>query len=86
VGGLKALVQDGQTGLMFDPNATEAAEQLAHGFMRLHAEPALATALGSAGRNEARANYDWKVIGARLESIYCAAEDNAARRYGRTKS
>jgi glycosyltransferase involved in cell wall biosynthesis len=86
VGGLKALVQDGRTGLMFDPNAADAAEQVAQSLLRLHAEPTLAAALGAAGREEARASYDWKVIGDRLETIYCAAEENAARRYGRKQS
>jgi glycosyltransferase involved in cell wall biosynthesis len=82
VGGLKSLVSDARTGLLFDPNAPDATERLFRAMRRLHGAPGFAGALGTAGRAEARANYDWEVIGEHLEEIYQAAEEHAARRYG----
>jgi glycosyltransferase involved in cell wall biosynthesis len=83
VGGLKSLVADGRTGLLFDPNAADAAERLSHAMLRLRGEPRFAAEVARAGRAEAHAHYDWAVIGERLEEIYEAAEEHAARRYGR---
>lgn len=86
IGGLRALVSHEKTGLLFDPNASDAAKYLAAALLRVYASPELAQSLGEAGRAEARARYDWSVIGQRLESIYQAAEEHAARRYGRKLS
>lgn len=83
VGGLQALIRQGETGLFFDPDATDAAEQLAAHLAALHADPALRRSLGEAGRADALAQYDWSRIGARLETIYQQAEENAARRWPR---
>jgi len=83
VGGLKTLVTDEKTGLLFDPNADDASDRLAGAILRLHESPSFAASLAEAGKAEARLSYDWTVIGERLEGIYQAAEENAARRYGR---
>lgn len=77
VGGLQSLVTDNQTGLFFDPEATDAPAQLAALLTRLHADPALRTRLGQAGKQEALANYDWSRITGKLESIYQLAESHA---------
>jgi glycosyltransferase involved in cell wall biosynthesis len=78
LGGLRALVDDGRTGLKFDPGATDAAQQLAAHLVRLTREPATRERLGSEGRTEARAQYDWERIHSRLEAIYCTAEARQA--------
>ncbi len=78
VGGLRALVREGESGLFFDPDSTE---HLTRQLLALHADPARRTALGQAGRQEALTRYDWKRIAARLETIYQEAEAHAARRW-----
>lgn len=84
VGGLQALIRDGETGFFFDPDSPEAASQLAAQLAVLHGDPALRQRLGEAGRAEAAAHYDWTRIGARLEEIYQIAEESAARRWHNT--
>lgn len=86
VGGLRALVRDGETGLMFDPNSVDAAETVARLLGNLHASTELAARLARAGCDEAMKHYDWSVIARRLEEIYVAAEEHAARRYGRLRA
>lgn len=76
VGGLKTLVRDQETGLMFDPDAADAPAQIAACLTRLHADPARRHALGLAGQAEALTLYDWSRISARLETIYQQAEEN----------
>lgn len=83
VGGLRTLVRHEETGLLFDPNANDAVEQLCNALHRLEGDRPWAAALGHAGRSEANARYDWAVISKRLEEVYGAAEDHAARRLGR---
>ncbi|MBB5350880.1 glycosyltransferase involved in cell wall biosynthesis [Haloferula luteola] len=78
VGGLQSLIRDGETGLFFDPEAADAADQLADRLNRLHASPSLRQQLGEAGRQEAFAHYDWARISERLEGIYQLAETHAA--------
>lgn len=80
VGGLQALVRDGETGLFIDPNAPDAAADLAAKLGRLAAEPAFRAQIGEAGLREARANYDWTKIGQQLENLYQRAEEHCARR------
>ncbi|MES2705521.1 MAG: glycosyltransferase family 4 protein [Verrucomicrobiota bacterium] len=80
VGGLRALVRENETGLMFDPGAADAADQLAACLFRLHADPAARRALGEAGKAEALAHYDWSRISARLENVYRQAEENCRSR------
>ncbi|HOW63670.1 MAG TPA: glycosyltransferase family 4 protein [Candidatus Paceibacterota bacterium] len=82
VGGLKALIRDGETGFFMDPNARDAAADLAGKLERLIREPGLRKTLGDAGRHEAQGRYDWSQVGQQLERLYQQAEENAARRYG----
>lgn len=85
VGGLKALIRDGETGLLFDPGAEGAPDRLCQLLVELQSRPELRERLASAGRSEALRCYDWSVIAADLERIYLEAEENAqARRRGET--
>ena len=83
VGGLKALVRDGETGLFISKAADASAEDLAGQLRVLCGSPALRQKLGVAGREEARLRYDWTRIGQQLEQLYQAAEQQAGHRYGR---
>jgi len=76
VGGLQALVRDGETGLFMDPNAPTAVADLAAQLARLAGDPGFCKALGEAGRREARAHYDWEQIGRQLEDLYRLAEEH----------
>jgi glycosyltransferase involved in cell wall biosynthesis len=82
-GGLKALVEEGRTGLTFDPAAADAAEALAAALARVADDAGLRARLGAAGREEARGRYDWPRIAAQLETIYRTAEEHAARNRGK---
>jgi glycosyltransferase involved in cell wall biosynthesis len=82
-GGLKALVEEGRTGLTFDPAAADAAEALAAALARVADDAGLRARLGAAGREEARGRYDWPRIAAQLETIYRTAEEHAARKRGK---
>ena len=83
VGGLKALVRDGETGLFISKAADASAEDLAGQLRVLCGSPALRQKLGVAGREEALLRYDWTRIGQQLEQLYQAAEQQAGHRYGR---
>lgn len=85
VGGLAALVRDGDTGLFIEPESPDAAAQLAAQIERLADDAALCRHLGGQGRAEAQDHYDWSRIGARQEEIYQLAEQHhqAARTQGR---
>jgi glycosyltransferase involved in cell wall biosynthesis len=83
VGGLKALVRHGQNGLFIAQNGEATAEDLAEQLRLLAGSPARRQELGAAGREEARARYDWSRIAGQLEQLYQAAEQQAARRYRR---
>ena len=78
VGGLRALVDDGKTGLFVDPDSASAADELEAKLQELIANPAMCEAMGSAGRQNAIDHYDWSGIVARLEEIYQEAETHAA--------
>ena len=80
VGGLQALVRDGKTGFFIDPNASEAAADLAAKLNRFAAAPELKNTIGTNGRREAKSKYDWTQIGQQLETLYQRAEENCARR------
>lgn len=80
VGGLRALVEDGVTGLKFDPTAADAAAQLADRLYTLADLPILRKTLGGRGLAVANARYDWTRINQQLESIYQLAEAHAASR------
>ena len=83
MGGLQALVRDGETGLFVDPNVPSASAELAATLERLAAAPLLRQRLAEAGRAEACLRYDWSQIAQLLEDLYQSAEANAARRYRR---
>jgi glycosyltransferase involved in cell wall biosynthesis len=80
IGGLQALLRDDETGLFFDPNAANAAADLAARLQRLATEPATRLRLAQAGQAEARARYDWLQVGQQLEQLYQHAEAHATRR------
>lgn len=80
VGGLKALVREGENGFFVDPDASDAATGLAGVLGRLAREPALRAKLGTTGRTEAQSNYDWAQVGLQLETLYQRAEEHCARR------
>ena len=83
VGGLKSVVTDEKTGLFFDPNNKDAANQLASLIQQLKQDPDKAQALALAGNQVARAQYGWKSIATQLETIYDAAEAHARTRWGK---
>jgi glycosyltransferase involved in cell wall biosynthesis len=85
VGGLQSLLSDDRTGWFVDPNSATAADDLAAKLRRLAAEPDTRRRLADAGLAEARGRYDWREINRQLEQLYQAAEEHAARRYGRNK-
>lgn len=82
IGGLKALVKDGETGLFVDVDRNDAPEQLTALLKRLRDDAGLRQRLAEAGRAEARSQYDWSRIARRLEEIYQSAEAHAARTRG----
>ncbi len=79
VGGLQALVCDGETGFFMDPNAADAAGALAAKLDRLATDPELRHRLGEAGQREAKSKYDWSQISQQLETLYQRAEEHCAR-------
>ena len=79
VGGLQALVRDGETGLFIDPNASDAAANLAAKLNRFATEPELKNKIGNAGLREAKSKYDWTQIGQQLETLYQRAEEHCAK-------
>ena len=80
IGGLRALIADGETGLKFDTHSKDAAGELAAQLCKLAADPALRRKLGESGLTTALGNYDWSCVNAQLENIYQSAEAHAARR------
>lgn len=80
VGGLQALVRDGETGFFIDPNANDAAIDLAAKLNRFATEPELKHKIGANGRRKAKSKYDWAQIGQQLENLYRRAEENCAKR------
>ncbi|MEI8288841.1 MAG: glycosyltransferase family 4 protein [Verrucomicrobiota bacterium] len=80
VGGLQVLVRDGDTGFFIDPNAGDAATDLAMKLNRFVTDPELKNIIGANGRREAKSKYDWMQIGQQLEILYQRAEENRARR------
>jgi len=80
VGGLQALVREGETGFFIDPNTSNAPMDLAMKLNRFAAEPELKSQVGANGLREARLKYDWAQIGQQLEALYHRAEENCAHR------
>ena len=71
--GYREVVHDGVDGLLVPPRDPEA---LAAGLARVLREPELATRLGEAGRERARA-FDWPIVVDRLEELYGRAIESA---------
>ena len=80
VGGLQALVRDGDTGFFIDPNAGDAAADLAAKLNRFATESELKNIIAANGLREAKSKYDWTQIGQQLETLYQRAEENFAKR------
>ena len=80
VGGLQALVRDGETGFFIDPNASDAAADLAAKLNRFATDPEMKNKIGANGSREAKSKYDWTQIGQQLETLYQRAEENCACR------
>ena len=80
VGGLQALVRDGDTGFFINPNTGDAAADLAAKLNRFATEPELKNRIGANGWREAKSKYDWTQIGLQLETLYQRAEENCAKR------
>ena len=80
VGGLQSLVRDGDTGFFVDPNASDAAADLAAKLNRFATEPQLRNIIGANGLREAKSKYDWTQIGQQLETLYQRAEESCAKR------
>jgi glycosyltransferase involved in cell wall biosynthesis len=80
IGGLQALVRDGETGFFIDPNAGDAAADLAAKLNCFATEPDLKNKIGANGLREANSKYDWAQIGQQLETLYQRAEENCAKR------
>ena len=74
IGGLKALVEPGRTGLMFDPNANDAVDKLTECLRELTVDESRRRIIGEAGRAEATAKYTWTAVATKLEEIYQQAE------------
>jgi glycosyltransferase involved in cell wall biosynthesis len=80
VGGLKALIRDGENGWFIEPEAADAASALASKIQTLARDPALRTRMGQNGLAEAKSRYDWDRIGQQLEQLYQQAEENFSSR------
>ncbi|NYI01646.1 glycosyltransferase [Cupriavidus plantarum] len=78
VGGIRSTVADGETGFLVPPRAPHA---LADRLAALAADPALARAMGQAGRARAEAHYTWSGVAAQMERVY--ARVATARAAGR---
>jgi alpha-maltose-1-phosphate synthase len=67
VGGILEVVEDGRTGILVPPGRPDA---LAEALNRLLADPALAHAMGQAGRQRVEAHFSWASIAQRTEQVY----------------
>ena len=70
VGGIVEVVEDGKTGLLVPPARPAA---LAEALDRVLADPALARAMGQAGRRRVEAHFSWASIAERTEQVYAEA-------------
>lgn len=71
--GIPELVQDGETGLLFDPGRDD---QLAEAVMRLQADPCLARSLGTKGLDLVRREFE---IGRNVERLLALMEMSRSR-------
>jgi glycosyltransferase involved in cell wall biosynthesis len=80
VGGLKALVDEAETGFKVDTTGDAASERFAARLSQLAGDPVLRRKVGDRGLVNALTNYDWACVNNQLEMIYRRAEAFAARR------
>ena len=79
--GYREVVSNGVEGLLVPPRDPEA---LAAGLVRVLTEPGLASRLGEAGRERARA-FDWPIVVDRMEELYLRAIGSDRRSRGRER-
>jgi len=79
VGGIVEVVEDGKTGVLVPPAQPDV---LAGAINRVLADPALARAMGRAGRRRVEAQFSWVSIAERTEQVYKAAIDEFRRTSG----
>lgn len=76
VGGILEVVQDGITGFLVEPAR---ADQLAEKIRRVLDDPALARAMGKAGRARVEERFSWDSVAERTEGVYAEAIAEFAR-------
>lgn len=79
-GGVPEAVLDGQTGLLVDPESTEA---IAEAIIAILSDGDLARRLGVAGRRRVVEELNWKQVGIRMEKICREVIAKRSRREGR---
>lgn len=67
VGGLKEVIDDGETGLLVEPDH---AAELASAVLRVLSDDALAKRLGNNARRKVEAEFDWAGVGRRTAALY----------------
>lgn len=70
VGGILEVVEDGKTGLLVPPGRPD---ELAAAIRRLLDDPALARAMGQAGRRRVEEKFAWASVAERTEQVYAEA-------------
>jgi len=78
VGGLQRLVDQEKDGLRFPSGDTAA---LTAAMQRIATESGLASSLAQAGHAKTLADFTWKAVSAKLETIYQAAEERQNRKH-----
>jgi glycogen(starch) synthase len=78
VGGIRELVDPGETGLLFEP---ESIPDFCEKTADLFNSPALREQLGQRAREKTSKERDWQTIAGLYEPAYSAAQKNAAQRY-----
>jgi alpha-maltose-1-phosphate synthase len=70
VGGIVEVVEDGKTGILLPPSRPD---ELAAAIRRLLEDPALARAMGQAGRRRVEEKFAWASVAERTEGVYADA-------------
>jgi glycosyltransferase involved in cell wall biosynthesis len=76
VGGILEVVKDGETGVLVPPARPDA---LAEALRRVLDDPALARAMGRAGRKRVEEKFSWTSVAARTQEVYAEAVDEFKR-------
>jgi starch synthase len=76
VGGILEVVEDGETGFLVPPARPDA---LAEALLRVLDDPALARAMGRAGRKRVEEKFSWTSVAARTQEVYAEAVDEFKR-------